>query len=74
MASVEDNKYKFTYTGNPRNDAAILKTLKHGGPLVVAKGHLIDSMLPQVTEDEYADSVSTGRAYVQLTLMHTLAF
>ena len=42
---------EFKFVGNPTTNAAKLKTLAHGGPLVVAQDHWLAAMMPEAFED-----------------------
>ena len=54
-------KYSVSYVGDPRSDAAIVKTLKHGGPLLLAQEHMAVKMLPGALDrDTYSPMVSVA--------------
>ena len=40
-------RYAIDYEGNPRSDAARLKTLKDDGPLVLAKEQMVNLLMPE---------------------------
>ena len=41
----------FSFAGNPSTNAAKLKALAHGGPLVVAIDHRLHAMMPEAFND-----------------------
>ena len=43
--------YDLKFAGNPTNNAERLKTLAHGGPLVVAMDHRLTAMMPGAFDD-----------------------
>ena len=47
----------FSFAGNPSTNAAKLKALAHGGPLVVATDHRLHAMMP----DAFNDAASAGK-------------
>ena len=47
----------FRFTGNPGTNSAKLKTLAHGGPLVVAHDHWLPAMMPNA----FADAAGGGK-------------
>ena len=49
--------YDLMFVGNPATNAARLKTLAHGGPLVVALDHRLTAMLP----DAFHDATGGGK-------------
>ena len=57
MGTISDARYAVTFDGNPRTNAARLKTLVHGGPLTLAKEHWAASMLPGCFDRTTSDTV-----------------
>ena len=47
----------FSFAGNPSTNAAKLKALAHGGPLVVATDHRLHAMMP----DAFNDAANAGK-------------
>ena len=48
--TINSPEYAFTYIGSPGNDAAKLKTLKNGGPILLAEECKWATMLPDVVD------------------------
>ena len=69
MATV-DTKFDLSYNGNPRSDAAILKSLAHGGPLVVHAEHVAASMLPDVLKG----APTEGTKHLPLIILNNSIF
>ena len=69
-ATIADVKYAFTYEGGVVREDRILNTLKHTGPLFLAKEHLVAGMLPEVV------TIISGSTDVNITVheMHSLVF
>ena len=61
--------YAFKYVGNVTSEAAIVKSLKGGGPMVVANDHLLVTMLP----DAFEDAATAGHKNVHMQQLEAMS-